>query len=44
MTPAQVAFSIALGTLTLLITGFGIYVASSTLWGDRWYRRRARRR
>jgi hypothetical protein len=44
VTPAQVAFSIALGTLTLLITGFGIYVASSTLWGDRWYRRRARRR
>lgn len=40
MTPAQLAFSIALGTLTLLITGFGIYVASSTWWSDRWYRRR----
>ena len=39
MTPAQVAFSIALGTLTLLITGFALYVASSTLWSDRWYRR-----
>ena len=40
MTPAQVAFSIALGTITLLITGFGIYVVSSTRWSDRWYRRR----
>lgn len=39
MTPAQVAFSIALASITLLITGFGIYVASSTRWGDRWYRR-----
>ena len=40
MTPAQVAFSIALGTLTLLITAFGLYVVSSTRWGNRWYRRR----
>ncbi|MEA2827941.1 MAG: hypothetical protein QOG43_2380 [Actinomycetota bacterium] len=40
MTPAQVAFSIALGTITLLVTGFGIYVVSSTRWGDRWYRGR----
>ncbi len=40
MTPAQLAFSIALGTITLLITGFALYVASSTRWGDRWYRRR----
>ncbi len=40
MTPAQVAFSIALGTITLLITVFGIYVVSSTRWSDRWYRRR----
>jgi len=39
VTPAQVAFSIALGTLTLLITGFALYVASSTRWSDRWYRR-----
>ena len=39
MTPAQVAFSIALGTLTVLITGFAVYVASSTLWSNRWYRR-----
>ena len=40
MTPAQLAFSIALGTITLLITGFGLYVVSSTRWADRWYRRR----
>jgi hypothetical protein len=40
VTPAQVAFSIALGTLALLITAFGLYVASSTRWSDRWYRRR----
>ena len=40
MTPAQLAFSIALGSITLLITGFALYVASSTVWSDRWYRRR----
>ncbi len=39
MTPAQLAFSIALGTITLLITAFAVYVASSTRWSDRWYRR-----
>ena len=26
--------------VTLLITGFAVYVAGSTMWGDRWYRRR----
>jgi membrane protein implicated in regulation of membrane protease activity len=36
---AQVVFSIALGSLTLLITFFAFYVVSSTMWGDRWYRR-----
>ena len=40
ITTAQVLFSIALGTITLVITGFALYVASSTLWGDRWYGRR----
>ena len=40
MKTAQVLFAIALGTVTLLITGFAIYVAGSTMWGDRWYRRR----
>jgi hypothetical protein len=37
---AQVLFSIALGLITLVITGFALYVASSTMWGDRWYGRR----
>ncbi|MDQ4069591.1 MAG: hypothetical protein M3203_09025 [Actinomycetota bacterium] len=40
MTGAQIAFSIALGTITLVITGFAVYVVSSTMWGDRWYGRR----
>jgi len=39
VTPAQLAFSIALATITLLITAFALYVASSTMWSDRWYRR-----
>ena len=43
MTTAQVVFSIALGTISLGILAFGIYVASSTLWGDRWVRVRRRR-
>ncbi len=37
---AQVLFSVALGLMTVLITVFGIYVAGSTLWGNRWFRRR----
>jgi hypothetical protein len=36
----QILFSIALATITLVITGFALYVASSTMWGDRWYGRR----
>ena len=40
MTPAQIAFSVALGVITLVITAFALYVASSTMWGDRWYGRR----
>jgi hypothetical protein len=45
VTTAQLLFSIALGAMTLLILFFAIYVASSTMWGDRWYRtgRRAER-
>ena len=38
LTTAQLLFSIALGSFTLLITGFGLYVARTTFWGDRWYR------
>jgi len=40
MSTTQILFSIALGTITLIITGFALYVASSTMWGDRWYGRR----
>ena len=38
LTTAQVLFSTALGLFALLITGFGLYVARTTFWGDRWYR------
>jgi len=37
---AQILFSIALGAITLVVTGFALYVFSSPLWGDRWYARR----
>jgi hypothetical protein len=40
VTTAQTLFAIALGSITLLITLFGIYVVSTTMWGNRWFRRR----
>ena len=40
METAQILFAVALGIVTLVITGFAVYVAGSTMWGDRWYRRR----
>ncbi len=40
MSTTQILFSIALGTITVIVTGFAVYVASSTMWGDRWYGRR----
>jgi hypothetical protein len=40
MSTAQVLFAIALGCVTLVVTGFALYVASSTMWGNRWYHRR----
>jgi hypothetical protein len=39
VTTAQIVFSIALGSLSLLVVLFALYVASSTAWGDRWMRR-----
>ncbi len=39
MTTAQLVFSVALGVVTLLVTAFAVYVVSSTMWGDRWFRR-----
>jgi len=40
MTTTQILFSVALGIITLVVTGFALYVASSTMWGGRWYGRR----
>jgi hypothetical protein len=37
MTTAQVLFSIALGAITLLVIAYAVYVAGSTMWGDRWF-------
>ena len=42
MSTAQIIFSIALGTIALGISAFGLYVVSSTLWGNRWIRRSQR--
>ncbi len=39
MTRGQTVFVVALGVVALLITVISVYVASSTRWGDRWYRR-----
>lgn len=39
VTTAQTVFSIALGSIALLIMFFAVYVASTTMWGDRWIRR-----
>ena len=40
MTTAQLVFSIALGAVVVLVTVFSLYVISTTMWGDRWFRRR----
>jgi hypothetical protein len=37
---SQIIFSVALGLVALLITWFALYVASSTMWSNRWFRRR----
>ena len=39
MTRAQTLFVAALAVVALVITVVSVYVASSTRWGDRWYRR-----
>ena len=36
---AQIFFSVALGLVALLITFFAVYVAWTTMWGNRWYRK-----
>ena len=40
VTTAQTLFAIALGVVALLITLFSVYVVSTTMWGNRWFRRR----
>ena len=40
VTTAQTVFAVALAVVALGITFFTLYVVSSTMWGDRWYRRR----
>ena len=40
VTTAQVVFSIALGAVTLAVSVFALYVVSTTMWGNRWFRRR----
>jgi len=42
MTTAQWLFVIALGAIAILIVFFALYVVSSTMWGGRWYRRKAK--
>ncbi len=43
MTQAQTVFVIALSIIAVIIGAFAVYVAGSTMWADRWYRRRDRR-
>ena len=40
MTRAQTVFAIALALVAGLILFFALYVASTTVWADRWARRR----
>ena len=40
MTLAQTLFAVALGGVTLLVTGFAVYVLSSTVWAGRWFKSR----
>jgi hypothetical protein len=44
VTGAQSVFVIALSVIAVIIGAFAVYVASSTMWADRWYDRRERRR
>ena len=40
METSQIIFSVALGSLALLITWFAFYVLSSTMWSNRWFGKR----
>ena len=39
MSTAQVLFAVALSVVALVITVVALYILSSPMWGDRWYRR-----
>ena len=39
LSTAKTMFAIALGVITLMITGFAVYVISTVVWADRWVRR-----
>lgn len=43
LSTAQAVFGTALAVVTLIITGFALYVAWSTVWSDRWYEKRETR-
>lgn len=40
MTTPQLVFAVALASVSALIMFFAVYVVSSTMWSDRWTRRR----
>jgi hypothetical protein len=40
LSTAQTLFAIALGVVTVVISGFAIYVLSTVMWADRWVRKR----
>ncbi len=39
MTGAQAVFVVALSVVAVIIVVFATYVASTTVWSDRWYGR-----
>ena len=41
---AQTLFLVAFGAIVALVTVFTLYVASSTLWANRWFRGHGPRR
>lgn len=39
LTVAQAVFGLALLAVSGLIAGFSLYVISTTIWGNRWFRK-----
>jgi hypothetical protein len=42
VTTAQVLFSVALGVIAVIIVAFGVFVLTTTLWGNRWVSKKNR--